>query len=123
VVVLDFWATWCKPCQKSLPLLKSFASWAEESGKPVKVLAVNVWERVRDPETRTKSVSDYWQTLNVSVPMVIDVDDSVPPKYGFDRIPSTIVISPFGKISALYIGALRPDYVDALKADCERAFE
>ncbi|HWB19017.1 MAG TPA: redoxin family protein, partial [Phycisphaerales bacterium] len=123
VVVLDFWATWCKPCQTSLPMLKSFSTWAESSGQPVKVYAVNVWERIQDPETRVRTVTEFWKQSGNTVPMLIDVDDSVPPQYGFDRVPSTIVISPFGKISALYIGTLRDDYIEALKADCNRAFE
>ena len=46
VVVLDFWATWCKPCMMGLPLLDTFSKWAKESGKPIAVYAVNVMERV-----------------------------------------------------------------------------
>src|SRR6266567_6324367 len=44
VVVLDFWATWCPPCRKSLPHLNKVANDKELADKGLKVFAVNCRE-------------------------------------------------------------------------------
>ena len=40
VYIVNFWATWCKPCIQELPYFEKFSS--EHKSRPVKVLLVNV---------------------------------------------------------------------------------
>ncbi|MDR3687977.1 MAG: TlpA disulfide reductase family protein [Fimbriimonas sp.] len=42
VVILDFWATWCGPCQVSMPGLEKIYS--QIKGKNVVVLSLNTWD-------------------------------------------------------------------------------
>ena len=122
VVVLDFWATWCGPCRKGLPLLQEFASWAETSGHPIKVYAVDVWERVKSPDERKAKVKEFWTAQKYTMPTLLDLDDSVVGKYGFSGIPATVIVSPDGKVFRVHDG-FSPDMVDTLKKDVAEALK
>ena len=124
VVVLDFWATWCKPCMMGLPLLDTFAKWAKESGKPIAVYAVNVMERIAPGDNaaaeRVKLVSEFWKGKAFSFPTLIDSDDKAIKDYQLTGIPFTVVISPEGKIAAVHMG-FDEGAVENLKKDVETA--
>ena len=46
VIVLNYWATWCAPCRKELPLLDKYYRVASERGWPLKIFAVATEESV-----------------------------------------------------------------------------
>ncbi len=124
VVVLDFWATWCKPCMMGLPLLDTFSKWAKESGKPIAVYAVNVMERVAPGPNaateRAKMVSEFWKGKAFSFPTLIDTNDKAGKDFQLTGIPFTVVITPDGKIAGVHMG-FDEAAVDNLKKDVETA--
>jgi len=122
VVILDFWATWCGPCKMALPKLQEFATWAESSGQPIKVYAVDVWERFQTDEEKKAKVSEFWTGKGYTMPTLMDYKSEVVVKYGFQSIPTTVVIGPDGKIAKIHTG-YAPNMVDLLKADVEEALK
>lgn len=121
VVVLDFWATWCVPCIRALPKVDEFAQWAKESNHPIKVYAVNVWERQRG-EGRAEMVRAFWKDKGYRLPTLMDTDDSVVAEYGFQSIPTTVIIGPDGKIFKVHVG-FSPEIDKELREDALKALE
>ena len=120
VVVLDFWATWCGPCVRALPLLHQVAGWAQESGLPVEILTVNIWEMVEQPDARLEAVREFWKNKGFTLPVVMDYTDETSAAFRIQAIPVTIIIGPDGIIAARHDG-LVPDYIETLKLEITEA--
>lgn len=101
VVVLDFWATWCIPCQHSLPALEKL--YQEVNGKNVVVLGVCVWDK--------KDAFDKWVHAKSKIfhfPVVFDPAGTGKKSiasglYKVTGIPTQYVISKSGKVITGYM--------------------
>ncbi|CAN5177456.1 hypothetical protein BH18CHL2_BH18CHL2_05700 [soil metagenome] len=96
VVLLNFWATWCKPCLEEMPALDRAA---RADGGPV-VLALGIDE---DPE----KVDAFFDKLALShVEPLLDVQSRTARRYGVVSLPTSFVIGPDGIIRHVEIRAL-----------------
>ncbi len=103
VVVLDFWATWCRPCIMALPLLDEFHDWAQSSGHPIAAYAIDTFESV--PAERMKSqAAALWQSQKFSMPTLLDFDGAAVARYGIQSIPTTYIIDRDGVIAKVHQG-------------------
>ncbi|MFH1009737.1 MAG: redoxin domain-containing protein [bacterium] len=106
VVIIDFWATWCGPCRKTMPLIDKFF---QENKRPnVKVFGINVWERQKDPE----KVKSFVKSNGFKFPILFG-DDKVASNYGVKSIPTLFVIQPDGKIAYRHVG-YNPNIMETL---------
>ena len=96
VVVLDFWATWCGPCVRSLPEIISVA--AEFESKGVAFYAVNLNE---DADT----ITAFLTAQKLRMPVAMDTGSSVAGQYGVRAIPQTLIIDREGVVKVAHIGA------------------
>lgn len=102
VVVLDFWATWCGPCQRSMPHLEKVYDQVKDKG--VAVLAVCVWDE--------RAAYDKWVAAKkgtFSFPTVFDPagrgeGNIAKALYKVDGIPTQYIIDRDGRIAAGTIG-------------------
>ena len=117
VVVVDFWATWCRPCIKALPSLQKLAE--ETAEMPVVILGVDCFEQGTADEIRNK-VESRVAELSLTFPILLDVNSDVASRWGVQGIPATFVIDPAGKIVARHQGA-GADYLDQLREEVEQA--
>lgn len=98
--VLEFWATWCPPCQRSLPALGALA--ASYAGRPARFVAVNVDAQSPD---RLPAVDDTLTALGLRGLEVALDDGRASRGYRVDRLPHTVVLDADGGIAAQWTGA------------------
>jgi thiol-disulfide isomerase/thioredoxin len=103
ILILDFWATWCGPCQKSMPHIERVYNAVKD--KNVAVLAVCVWD---DKDSYSK-----WVPANqskYSFPLAFDPAGKDNPnsiaikQFNVSGIPTTYIIGPDGKIADSIVG-------------------
>jgi len=96
IVILDFWATWCGPCQASMPTIERLAAAYKDKG--VVLYAVNQGD---DAE----SIREFLKDNKLNVTVVLDKDNSVGDKYGAgSAIPLTVIIGKDGTVQAAHFG-------------------
>ena len=89
VVVIDFWASWCGPCRRSIPILNELAQTYE--GR-VRVYGINV-EAMEPPAVRAAH-----ERLGATFPTLHDPTQSIQHAYGVTGLPTLFVIDRDGRI-------------------------
>lgn len=95
VVMLNFWASWCGPCRKEMPLLNDLHKKYESLG--FVILGVNV-------EQELKLAKSFLKETPVSFPIVFDSSNQVSQAYDVIAMPTTVMIDRNGKVRYLHKG-------------------
>jgi len=103
VVVLNFWASWCKPCTEELPLLER--THKAISGRNATVLGAN-YQDVSD------SALQFVRRFKLSYPSLRDRDGEFADRYGSRAFPETFVIDRRGRIVAQRRGPVDQAWLD-----------
>lgn len=88
--VVDFWATWCKPCVAAIPKLNEI--YAEFSDKGVNLIGVNV-----DGPRNQAKVKPLVRSLNVNYPILLDPDQELVNDLNVSAFPTLLVFNSKGK--------------------------
>lgn len=99
-VLVDFWASWCGPCQREMPTVKAIAD--KYAGK-VKVIGVGVG----DVRENHKAAVQKW---GITWPQILDVNEEAVAAYNIQSIPFMILFAGDGTV---YRQNLRGEAVDA----------
>ena len=109
-VLVNFWATWCNPCKSELPDLETaFLKY----GDKVDFLFVNLTDGYRDTVDGVKA---FLEENGYTFPVYYDTDESAALACGVSSIPTTVLVSPEGKLLHTQIGAMTGDTVESLIA-------
>jgi thiol-disulfide isomerase/thioredoxin len=107
VVLLDFWATYCKPCKAELPILDAWQQKYQKKG--LSVLSINV-----DPET--KDALEFLRQNPVKFEVLFDPDDTLRETFGNPELPTLFLLDRQGKLRVLHKGALAEDDKDFINS-------
>jgi cytochrome c biogenesis protein CcmG, thiol:disulfide interchange protein DsbE len=105
VVVIDFWASWCAPCKRSLPQLVTFTS----SRAGVKLLAVTI-------DDEKENAVAFLRRARVSLSSLHDRAKSVAGKYDVPAMPSAVVLDKQGIVRFVHPGYSEAD-VETIKKE------
>jgi len=109
VIILDFWATWCGPCQVALPVLMEVAEKYKSQG--VEFYAVDVGET---PAT----VQDFLVERGIKLTVIMDRDGAIGEKYQVKGIPQTVIIGRDGTVRVVHEG-LSPNLKEELSRELD----
>lgn len=105
-VVLNFWATWCPPCRREMPLLES--AWQEYRSKGVVIVGVDVGESQDTVRPFVGSMGLSYPIWTNAEPGSGEFDDTndLLNRFGGVGLPTTVFIDADGVIRKVYIGEL-----------------
>jgi cytochrome c biogenesis protein CcmG/thiol:disulfide interchange protein DsbE len=93
-VILDFWATWCEPCERIAPILDRVSR--KHQGKGLVVVGVNTSDQ-------PGLAPAFAKKKGLSYPIVYDDGDQVAQRYGVTNLPTLVVINAQGNVVAIRV--------------------
>lgn len=107
VVLVDFWASWCPPCRKSLPQFNELRS--ELVGYGFEVFAINVDEEVKDGQ-------DFFNKIGVDYPSAMDPEGKMPEAWQIQGMPTSFLVDKKGVVRMVHAGFKDGD-IELMKAE------
>ena len=102
-VVLNFWASWCEPCEAEAPVLKKAQAKLQAAGGTI--LGVTVDDASEDSKR-------FLKNHGLSFPSLRDVNGDLKEAYGGTGVPETFVIDREGKVVAMSRGQIDEEFLD-----------
>ncbi|MDE2635104.1 MAG: TlpA disulfide reductase family protein [Chloroflexota bacterium] len=105
--IINFWATWCEPCQREMRELQALY---EIYANDLRILAVNVGESVDD-------VRDWAARLGLKFDILLDARGDVSTLYQVRGLPTTFVLDEDHVVRSVHYGPVR---LESLQRDLAR---
>ena len=96
-VVLNFWASWCTPCQQESPMLE--AAWKKYRAEGVVFVGVDYQDSQSDAQ-------QFLQKYGITYPVGPDTSGTISVDYGVSNVPSTAFIDRSGIVVRTHLGPL-----------------
>lgn len=108
VRLVNFWATWCAPCRREIPLLKQ--TQADHAADNLQIIGVAV--------DFTEDVIAYAETADFNYPILVGQDDAMAAAtasgVAFVGLPFTMVIAPDGTLLKTHMGEILAEDIDTI---------
>lgn len=95
VVLVDFWASWCEPCQRELPALAQLQR--EFGPRGVQVITINIDQQEKNAATQA-------QRLGVTLPVGLDPKGDLAATYDLPKMPTSYVLDREGVVRFIHEG-------------------
>lgn len=112
-VLVNFWATWCKPCLAEMPKLAEFAAEWEDAG--LRVVSVSI----DDPRSQ-KQVKPFVKRHKIDFPVYLDPNQEAHRKLGGRAVPYNVLVSAAGEVLRCSAGYRAKDaeaWAELIRAD------
>lgn len=114
VLVVDFWASWCKPCLEAMPMIQEVASSFDDS---VELLVINTGQPRQE-------VREFLAEQKIELESLLDEQGKIADGFQADRIPQTTIVARDGTIVRVLEGfSNRQDAGDRLRQAIEEALD
>jgi thiol-disulfide isomerase/thioredoxin len=110
-VVLDFWATWCKPCLAALPELNML--YADLQPRGLELVGLN-----EDGPRNAAKVKPFVRTKGIKFPVLVDLNRDAQTRLNVQVLPTTLLLDSTGRVVHTTFG-YRPGEIDQLRARIE----
>lgn len=108
IVYVDFWASWCGPCRKSLPLLSDMRDRLKDAGD-FEILAINL-------DAKTEDAERFLKEFPVTYPVLLDPKGTTSQKYDLVGMPTSYLIDQSGDIVSTHQG-FRAGDIEKIEAE------
>jgi thiol-disulfide isomerase/thioredoxin len=112
-LVINFWATWCAPCRREIPLLKTLAANWEGRDLAIVGIAVDYPDKVRA----------FAQQFKIDYPVLTGEQDALDlaAKFGMTSpaLPFTVFTDRRGEVVALFVGELHRPQADFILSEVQ----
>jgi len=101
VVLVNFWATWCEPCQREMPAMERL--YQAKHGEGFELLALSVGE-AHEP------VRAFRERLGLTFPILLDSEKATSAAYQTYRFPESYLVDREGVVVERYVGPRQWDH-------------
>jgi thiol-disulfide isomerase/thioredoxin len=103
VVLVNFWATWCKPCASEMPAMERLYKALPREEFELIAVAID------DNEADVRAFQDRYR---LSFPILLDLDQAIYASYQTMGVPESILVDRDGRIVERYVGPREWDAVE-----------
>ncbi|MBI1976701.1 MAG: TlpA family protein disulfide reductase [Candidatus Omnitrophica bacterium] len=96
VALIDFWATWCPPCQEEVPGFVDLYNRYQDKGLVIVGISVD--------EGGVEQVKEFMKEYSVNYPIVMADDEVIRAFGGIRGLPTTFLVDAQGRIVKRYVG-------------------
>jgi len=115
LTVIDFWATWCQPCVRSIPFLNEMAK--EFNSRGVTFIGVSI-----DGTRNQSKIKPFVQSMGVEYPIIRDLDSELMSDLGVTAVPTLLIYDAEGELIFFHEG-FRPGDEEIIRDHIEKLLD